>query len=483
MKENSKNKKMLWYELALMAFTTVWGFGNVVNGYSTQGMQVVISWILMFAFYFVPYALMVGELGSTFQKSGGGVSSWIQNTIGPRMAYYAGWTYWVVHIPYISQKPQSAIIAAGWAIFQDGDLVKNMNPIVLQLCCLAIFLLFVWISTRGVAGIKRISGVAGLCMFIMSMLFILLMFAAPVITQADLNTLDLSPKALMPKFNFSYITSLSILVFAVGGCEKISPYVNSMKSPSKDFPKGMIVLAIMVSISALLGTVAMGMMFDPNNIPDDLMMNGAYYAMQLLGQYYGIGNFFVIIYAITNVLTNLAVLAISVDAPLRMLLDNADPRYIPSVLKKQSKNGTLINGYILTSVLVSILIIIPALGIGDVNGMVKSLVKLNSVCMPLRYLWVFVAYIALKKAADGKFNAEYKFAKNRNFGLVIGGWCFFFTAFACIMGMFPSGMETFSSEWFFTFGLNIFTPIVLCGLGVIMPILAKREQAQLTSTK
>lgn len=472
-----EKKKMQWYNLALMAFVTVWGFGNVVNGYSTQGMQVIVSWILMFALYFVPYALMVGELGSTFQQSGGGVTSWIHSTIGPKMAYYAGWTYWVVHIPYISQKPQSAVIAGSWALFQNGDIVKEMNPILLQLICLGIFLLFVWVSTKGITGIKRISNVAGGAMFVMSLLFILLMFAAPAITEAATFTPDLSLKALMPKFNFSYITSLSILVFAVGGCEKISPYVNTVRNPSKNFPKGMIVLAIMVAVTALFGTVAMGMMFDPQNIPDDLMMNGAYYAMQKLGEYYGMGNTILIIYAITNVLVNLSVLSISIDAPLRMLLNNADEKFIPKVLTKTSKNGTLINGYILTTVLVSILIIIPALGIGNVNNMVKSLVKLNSVCMPLRYLWVFVAYIMLKKATAGKFTAEYSFVKNRKVGIVIGGWCFFFTAFACIMGMFPSGMEAFSSEWTFTFLLNIFTPIVLVGLGVIMPILAKRNLA------
>jgi len=42
-----------------------------------------------------------------------------------------------------------------------------------------------------------------------------------------------------------------------------------MNKPSREFPKGMIVLAIMVAISALLGSVAMGMMFDANNIPKD----------------------------------------------------------------------------------------------------------------------------------------------------------------------------------------------------------------------
>ena len=71
-------KKIDWYTLAFMAFSTVWGFGNVLNGFVYfNGVQVIFSWVLMFALYFVPYALMVGELGSAFKQSGGGVSSWI----------------------------------------------------------------------------------------------------------------------------------------------------------------------------------------------------------------------------------------------------------------------------------------------------------------------------------------------------------------------------------------------------------------------
>ena len=87
--------------------------------------------------------------------------------------------------------------------------------------------------------------------------------------------------------------------------------------------------------------------------------------------------------------------------------------------------------------------------------------------MPLRYLWVFVAYIALKKAGD-KFNAEYKFTKSKTMGILIGLWCFVFTAFACIGGMY--------SEDTFQLTLNIVTPFVLVGLGLIMPKLAQRER-------
>lgn len=69
-------KKMKWQTLCFMCFSTLWGFGNVLNGFAYfNGIQVIFSWILMFALYFVPYALMVGELGSAFKEKGGGVTS------------------------------------------------------------------------------------------------------------------------------------------------------------------------------------------------------------------------------------------------------------------------------------------------------------------------------------------------------------------------------------------------------------------------
>ena len=94
--------------------------------------------------------------------------------------------------------------------------------------------------------------------------------------------------------------------------------------------------------------------------------------------------------------------------------------------------------------------------------------------MPLRYLWVFAAFIALKKASD-KFNSEYKFLKNDKLALGVGIWCFAFTSFACILGMFPSS-DYFSGAWWFQVILNVVTPFVLLGLGLILPILAKRNK-------
>jgi len=437
-----------WLMVSLIAFKMVWGLGNVVNNYSQQGISVVVSWVLILALYFIPYSLIVGQLGSTFKESGSGVSDWVEKTSTKRLAYFAAWTYWVVHIPYLAQKPQGILIPLGWALQGNGQFLKQIDFHWIVILSLLIFGLFLYLSTKGLATLKVIGSLAGSAMLIMSLFFVLLAvglpFIKPDIQFATPHMDQLS--TYIPNFDFSYFTTISLLVFAVGGCEKISPYVNQTRNPAKEFPKGMIVMAIMVGLSAILGSVAMGMLFDGNNIPEDLMRNGAYQAFQML-------------------------------APLQILLNNADENYIPSWLRKRTEKGVLINGYLLTGVLVSLIIILPIFGIQEIDGLVKWMTNLNSIVMPMRYLWVFLAYMMLNRAWKTYKNAEYKFVKNPKLGFIIGTWCFLFTAFACILGMVPKiNYAENPTAWQFSLLTNILTPIILIGLGVILPVLAKKEQ-------
>jgi amino acid transporter len=474
-KQMKQEKKMTGMTLAFIAFSTVWGFGNVLNGFVYfNGIQVIFSWILMFALYFVPYALMVGELGSAFKESGGGVSSWIHSTMGKKLAYYAGWTYWAVHITYIASKSSGGLKALSWAVFQNAEAYDELNTKLVQTVTFIVLIVFCYIASKGLSPLKAMTTIAGTSMFVMSLLYIVMMFAAPVINPgASYVSMDFSMKNLIPDFNVNYFTSLSILVFAVGGCEKISPYVNKMRKPSKDFPKGMIFLAIMVVVCAMLGTISMGMMFDPKEINaseeafSSYMSNGSYWAFQKLGQYYHIGNLLMIVYALCNVVGQFSTLLLSIDAPLRILLGNEDSKeFIPSGLLKQNKNGAYVNGIIMVAILSGAIIIAQSFvpGAADV---LRQLTKLNSVCMPMRYLWVFAAYIALRVHND-KFNPEYRFVKNKTVGIIFGAWCFIVTAACCILGVYSTDPLTLA--------LNIITPVVLIALGLILPVIAGYEK-------
>ncbi|MFD1430396.1 APC family permease [Lacticaseibacillus mingshuiensis] len=470
-------KQLRWYNVALIAFVAVWGLANVFNNYAQQGLAVITSWVLIMVLYFVPYALIVGQLGSAFKDAEGGVSSWIAATSTKRLAYYAAWTYWVVHVPYLAQKPQTIVIAFSWLFQGNGRFVQEVPAMTTSLICLALFLLFLWLASRGVATLNRIGSIAGTAMFIMSLLFIILAVSAPfMIRGVQVATPDMGKLATyLPKFNLNYFTTVSMLVFAVGGAEKISPYVNKTHHAAREFPLGMLVLAGMVAFCAILGSFAMGFLFDSDHIPVDLMTNGAYLAFAKLGGYYHVGNLFVILFAIANVLAQVSSLAFSIDAPLKILLGDADSRFIPRRLSQTNKRGTPVNGYVMTGVLVSLLIIVPALGIGNMNELYKWLLNLNASVMPLRYLWVFLAYILLNKQL-AKFPSAYRFVKNRKWGMTIGAWCFVFTLLACLLGMLPKiDMAADPATWWFQLTLNILTPVLFLALGLILPAVAKRQ--------
>ncbi|MCD8197424.1 MAG: amino acid permease [Lachnospiraceae bacterium] len=478
-KPKADAQKITWYALAFMAFSTVWGFGNIVNGFVYfNGVQVIFSWVLMFALYFIPYALMVGELGAAFKNSGSGVNAWIYETTTPKLAYYAGWTYWACHITYIASKGSGFLKATSWMIFRNAETYDSLPTLMVQFATLAVFLIGCFIASKGLNPLKKLLTLAGTCVFILSFLYILMMFAAPAINPgAEYVSMDFSLKNLIPNFNVGYFTSLSILVFAVGGCEKISPYVNKVDNPSKNFPKGIIAMAIMVLGCAMLGTVAMGMMYDPEVINasqesfNSYAANGGYWAFQRLGEYYHVGNLFLVLYAMCNMISQFAILILSIDAPLRMLLDNEKTKeFIPSKLRKKNKHGAYTNGILLVVVLSGAIILIQSVAPGAA-AVLQQLTKLNSVCMPLRYLWVFVAYLALRKSID-KIPSEYRFVKNQKIAMFFGAWCFAVTLVCCIMGMYSTDR--------FTFALNVITPIVLTALGMIMPKIAKWERKKLT---
>jgi hypothetical protein len=74
-----------------------------------------------------------------------------------------------------------------------------------------------------------------------------------------------------------------------------------------------------------------------------------------------------------------------------------------------------------------------------------------------------------KSLWDGIVKSASFCVKNDKLAIVAGGWCFFVTAACCLLGVYDTNT--------FTMCLNIATPIVLTALGVILPMIKKREKA------
>ncbi|MEE5988289.1 hypothetical protein L1O48_06125, partial [Ligilactobacillus equi] len=82
---------------------------------------------------------------------------------------------------------------------------------MIQLITFVIFIFFWWLASRSLSVLKTLATIAGSTMFIMSLLYILMMIAAPAINPHGMLPLDLSFKKLIPTFNINYFTSLSMI--------------------------------------------------------------------------------------------------------------------------------------------------------------------------------------------------------------------------------------------------------------------------------
>ncbi|CDI61924.1 Inner membrane transporter YcaM [Lactobacillus helveticus] len=105
----------------------------------------------------------------------------------------------------------------------------------------------------------------------------------------------------------------------------------------------------------------------------------------------------------------------------------------------------------------------------NAQAVMAQLVKLNSTTMPLRYLWVFAAYIALRKHQKS-FETTYQMTKYQGLAYTAGIWCFLVTTACCIFGIYSPDP--------FTLMLNILTPIILIALGLILPGIDKYHETK-----
>jgi len=133
-----------------------------------------------------------------------------------------------------------------------------------------------------------------------------------------------------------------------------------------------------------------------------------------------------------------------------------------------SNKAAYVNGIALVAVLGGAIILAQSF-VPGATTVLRQLTRLNGVVMPMRYMWVFVAYFALRYGKE-ELDRHYRFTKNRGVGLFFGAWCFLVTLACCLLGMYSKDK--------FEMVLKIITPAVLVALGLILPILRKRENSK-----
>lgn len=476
---DTKKRYISWPVLALMDFVTVVGFDDLTYNFQNQGMGVITSWIIMILMYVIPYSLMVGQLGSTFDDDGGGLTSWVRETSGEFLGYFAAWTYWAASIPYVVDTANTIAVALGWVVNGNANLQTQMSNSSFALFTLLIFVFFIIIQSRFEHSLEVLSTIGGIAMFGMTVLFVIMTVTA-LGMGGHIATKPLTVHTIVPTFNLHYLTTLGFLIFAINGAERIAPFVTKMRNPNRDFPKAMIMLSIMTGFLTIFGSFSLGVFFNAYHLPDDLKINGSYYAFQALGQRFHMGNTLMYVFAFTEIFYLAALLAVLLNAMTRMLISDTGNRYMPKFLRKTNSAGLPINGYILTVGLSAFIMFLGIL-LPNMKDIFNWLLNLNGIISPGVTCWIFWSFIKIRMN-DDKYKSGYVYIKNKKLSLAVGWWCLILTGVATVAAVGPQDVPFGSTMWWYELVINFVAIIVLIGLGFVLPYITKRERRSQTGT-
>lgn len=469
MEINQQKKYMSWPILGFLVFVTVIGFENIFYPFQNQGLSVVFSWIFLFIAYIIPYELISAQMGTTFTENGGGLATWIRHTSGDTFGYWTSWMYWSSTLPYLIDVANSVIVALSWMILGDNTLDKHMSSTWFGIFTFIVILIFIIAENLFSRSLEIMSLLGGAAMFLMAVLFVGLTVAG--VMKGIPSATDFSWSAFKPHFSTHYFATTGLLIFATSGAELGATYVQQLRDPKKEFPKAMWMLAFMTGFLVIFGSLALGVFFNANHLPDDLKMNGAYYAFQVLGTQLGMGKVLMYMFAVAQLIFMLAQLSILIDASSRVLSADTAIKFMPKWLLKQNKSGRPVHSYIFTAGLCLFLLLLSST-LPNINSIFNWLLNLNGIVSPYKTCWVFVGFLALRAQQD-KFESPYVFIKNRPMAMVVGGWCLLFTFVCATMGFLPQEAKAGTPAFTHQLVMNIISVLVLFGLGFVMPMLAR----------
>ena len=233
-----------------MIFTSVFGFANSPSAYYLMGYSAIPFYIFSALLFFIPFALMMAEMGAAYRKEEGGIYSWMNNSVGPRFAFIGTFMWFSSYIIWMVST--SAKVWVPFSTFLYGSdmtqhwRITGLEPTqVVGLLAVAWMILVTVVASKGINKIARITAVGGIAVMCLNLVLLLVSITILLLNGGhfaqDINFLA-SPN---PGYQ-SGLAMLSFVVFAIfayGGIEAVGGLVDKTENPEKNFAKGITIAA------------------------------------------------------------------------------------------------------------------------------------------------------------------------------------------------------------------------------------------------
>lgn len=415
-------KKMSLIGLILMIFTSVFGFANSPSAFYLMGYSAMPFYLFSALFFFIPFALMMAEMGSAYRKEEGGIYSWMNRSVGPRFAFigtfmwFSSYVVWMVSTAAKIWVPFSTFLfgadkTQSWAF---AGLTSTQTVGVLAACWMVLVTL---VAAKGINKIAKITAVGGIAVMCLNLVLLLVSGAILLLNGGHFA----QPLDFTASPNPGYQSGLAMLsfvvfaIFAYGGIEAVGGLVDKTEKPEKNFAKGIIIAALVISIGYSLAIVLWGVSANWQQVLSNHstnLGNITYVLMTSLGATLGqalhlspqaaalTGVWFARITGLSMFLAYTGAFFTLSYSPLKAIIQGTPKALWPTMMTKVNANGMPANAMWLQCLLVSLFILLVSFGGDTASAFYNKLTLMANVSMTLPYLFLAIAFPFFKVKAD-----------------------------------------------------------------------------------
>lgn len=489
--------KLTLISLVLMIFTSVYGFSNMPRSFYKMGYAAIPWYIFAAITFFVPFAFMMAEYGAAFKDEKGGIYSWMARSIGPKFAFIGTFMWYASNIIWMVNVGTGLWISLSTAVFgkdmtSSWSLFGLSSTQTLGVLAVGWILLVTYVASNGIGIIKKITSVGGLAVSLLNLLLLggaLIVFVGNGFEFAQpLN----SAKELFASPNDGYQNTIAILgflvyaIFAFGGTEVAGGLVDKTENPTKTFPKGIAIAALVISVGYALGILLIGVFTNYSDIlmADNVTMgNVTYIIMTNMGVQIGLvfglsqaaaltlGAWMARYVAVSMLLALFGAFFTLSYAPLKQLIEGTPAGLWPGKMS-EIKNDIPKTAMWVQAIIVIVMIVLVSFGGDSAKEFFDKLVLMTNVAMTLPYMFIAIAFIGFKMKKD--IVKPYVAFKSPMFGMIMGGVVTLVVGFANFFTIIQPATEGRMGETVW----SIAGPVVFSIIAFAMYAVYERNEAK-----
>lgn len=334
----------------------------------------------------MPTALVSAELATGWPKTGG-VYIWVREALGDRWGFFAIWMQWVHNVAWYPVI--LSFVASTLAYVINPNLLQHKSYVV------ATILVSFWgMTLLNYLGIKTSSWFSTIGVIVGTIVpgLIIISLGLTWIFQKNPIEIPFSFHALIPDFssfgNFSFLAGL-FLAFA--GLEVSSAYAGEVKNPQKNYPRAIILAAVITFVIFMLGALAIGVVVPKHEIS---LVVGLMEAFQkFFGAYHLEGVLPVI--AILLAIGAIAEVNAWIVGPVKGLYATSIHGNLPPIFQKLNKHGMPTYLLLVQAIIVSITSLV-FLELPSLSASFWILSAMSAQIYLVMYILLFISAIRLR---------------------------------------------------------------------------------------